>query len=93
LAAAALGRLDGVGPEELGSERLREFAEKQPAEICQAPDALHLTKLRVNRGMPEEQRLAMYPLFADGDLVLTGLCLLANADAAAHPQPNGEVDC
>jgi hypothetical protein len=56
--------------EQLGSERLHEFAEKQPAEIRSAPDPLHLTKLQVNRGMPEESRLAMYPLFEDEDLVL-----------------------
>jgi hypothetical protein len=33
LAAAALSQLDRVGVEELGSERLHEFAEKQPANL------------------------------------------------------------
>jgi hypothetical protein len=65
LAAAALSLLDSVGLEELGSERLHEFAGKQPAEIRPAPGPLHLTKLQVNRGMREESRLAMYPLVPD----------------------------
>jgi hypothetical protein len=89
LAAAALSRLDRVGVEELGSERLHEFAEKQPAEIRSRSAASDEApgQSRNARGVA----LGHVPALRGRRPRADPAVMVGEWDSAAHPQPNAGV--
>jgi hypothetical protein len=62
VAVCAVEQVKAAGLNSFMHEGLHEFAARQDPEIRSSPDRLHVTKLEVNRAMPDGSRLAMFPL-------------------------------
>jgi hypothetical protein len=77
VAEGAVRAVEVSGLDAFGDERLHEFAERQDPQMRSSPDPLHVTKLEIDRGMPEESMLVMFPLLEASSRVPIRQVLLA----------------